>query len=491
MSFLSKLRSMWPDRSVRRDYAAARDTRMTGAWHPTEQGINDILRTSRRAVNARVRQLSRDMPQFNRAVNKGVEFAVGDGIHFSSNVKDPLTGKKDKNICTKIEDAFRWWSDECDISGKLHLHEMVALTERQFLECGEFILVKDYLPAHGRITPLAIRSVEPDWLDEGFSTGSKTSDTALDQGIEFDKNTGRPMYYHFSSPAGWSDYDISKSVAVKADRVLHGFQPLRPGQLRGISPYVAGVLMARSFHELLGNELDGSAMASKWLAFITKSDPLRAQMGFGKNADGDRIEELQNGIIEYINHGETVNLSSPNRPGDNFHAFAKLLNQLFALATDTPYELLTEDYSGLNYTVLRAKRNDHEHALRVKWARLIRHQYQPLFNWFLDDAVLHGRLYLPNYFDNPYLYRAAKWQPPGMAPIDPLREAKAAAENIANGLMSPQRITAARGIELEDIYEEIREAEDMRDKKGIVLGHPDVSMNTAPNEIEKKIGASK
>ena len=55
-------------------YAAAKTTRLTGAWNPSNANINDIIGASSPYLRARVRQLIRDFPYLTRAVRIMVDY---------------------------------------------------------------------------------------------------------------------------------------------------------------------------------------------------------------------------------------------------------------------------------------------------------------------------------------------------------------------------------------------------------------------------------
>ena len=114
----------------------------------------------------------------------------------------------------------------------------------------------------------------------------------MKQGIEYDPATGRVVAYYLADPEGFG-----KGERVPAENVIHGFKTLRPGQLRGISPYAPGVLLAKDLQDLMDAELDASKMAAKYLALVKTLDPTFRQTAVGATVDpasGKKIEELEN-----------------------------------------------------------------------------------------------------------------------------------------------------------------------------------------------------
>lgn len=485
-------------------YAAAKTNRMTGSWSPVNTGVNTIIGTSAPTVRARIRQLVRDFPYFKRAVETIVDYTVGSGIMFQARVKD-ASANLDRRRNQQIEDAFLYWADEADIAGKLHFYELMQLCKRQDVESGEFLLIKKYPREKNRYIPYALQVYESDWLTSQYDTyaggsigmaADKGAATEIRQGVEYDRQTGRIVAYHFYDPEGWG----KDTIRVPASDVIHGFKTLRPQQLRGISDFTCAVLVAHDLGDLMDTELDGAKMAAKWLAFVETPNPADRQQwtNISDETEGtesgviNKIEELENGIIEYLRTGEKVTLASSNRPGTNFPPMVKLILTMIASATGVPYELLSGDYSQTSWSTGKMVRSDFSQTLHPIHTRHIRHFCNPAIKPFYDAAVLAGRLDFPGYFVNPAPWQRTEWQPPGMESMDVLRESRATIDQIDAALKSPQEIARARGRDLEEIYKEIQSAREMRKQYGIKedLAGISTSVKTNPAAVMKNGGSS-
>lgn len=455
-------------------YAAAKSPRGVGDWAPADMSVNDLLAMSGNQVRARVRQLVRDFPYFSRAKRVITDWTVNSGFELQSRVVD-ADGKYLKKISQQIEDAYSRWSDEADISGQLHLKDLQRLSADQESECGEalFILTRSDNPR--RFLPLALQMVESDWL-ASYATQAGTGDNDVAQGVEYNRRTGERIAYHFADPTG---YNLPQRIP--AAKVIHPFETLRPGQLRGISPFVPGVLITRDLQDCIEGEVDGFKYASKWLAFVKSMNPMEAQAKRGT----EKIEELENGIIEYLNAFEDVTLAS-NPRGTNLDPFVRLVLSMISVATGVPYELLSGDYRNLNMAVTKVVRADFRHSVQPLIARRIRQVCKPIFRAFLDEAVLHGRLDLPGYWKTPWVYERAMWFPPVPDPVDRLRDAKADIEEMDSLLRSPQEICAARGRQYEDVLAEIDEAEQMAKKHGLTKQKVSTALANNPQAVAKE-----
>ena len=457
-------------------YKAAESSRLTGSWQPVNEDVNDVIAASSSAVRARVRQLIRDFPYFARAVDVLVDYVVGDGIMLQARPRG-RDGNVIRESARQIEDAWKWWCDEADISGRLHFHQIQRLCQRQLHESGEFFAIKHVVK--GNRIPFALQIIEADWLDSSVTGRGKNP---VEQGIELDPLTGRPLTYFVQSDWG------GKSTPIPAERVIHGFKSLRPGQVRGISDFVTGVLLANFLSDYMNSEIQGARMAAKWLAFVTKTMPMDFGSGLPgmEKKDGKIIETLEDGVIDYLQPGENITLASHNRPNANMPAFVRLMLCMMSAATGAPYELLSGDYGGLSYATMRVGRLDFAQALRPRqdfhsWALC-----RPVFRAVMDMATLSGAVRVAGLADPMELYRA-EWQPSAMAGVDELRDAKARLTDLQSNLRSPQEIAAARGRDIEEIYQEIAAARDLASEYGLPAqssAAPSTSVANNPAAVE-------
>lgn len=436
----------------RRRYAAAQVGRLVGDWFPIGRDVNALVSQASPLVRERTRQLVRDFPPLARAVKCLATYVVGAGIPFQSRVLGP-DGKPHKAYRTKIEDAWKFWMDDADVAGSeafsQHFFELTTLAKRQDAEQGEFIVVfREHLKGRKTYLDSGISFYESDrlaGLNCKVEGGNKVHD-----GIEFDARTGSPVAFHFVE-----DTLIYKTVRVPASDVVFGLDRLRPGQLRGITPFAPGLMLARDLATTMDAEIDAAKLASKWLAFVRTPNRDDFQAGKVESKDGNKIEMLENAILEYLEPGEEVEIKSHTRGGESFQGFSRFLLKLIAITADLPYEILSGDYNGLGYVNLRVGRNDFAQQMAPVQARHVRHFCQPIFRKVLDRAVLQGRLELPGYWSDPWAWQRGVWIPPGMKPVDPLREVKAAIEGIRAGLGSPQEYIMERGGDPDQVLSDI------------------------------------
>lgn len=485
-----------------RQYAAAKTSRLTGDWFPVNQDVNTLIRTSSPLLRSRIRQLVRDFPYFARAIKVLTDYTVGaEGITFQSRVIDEAASKDgkvkfDKTAIRKIEEAVARGMEELDAAGKLHGAEMERLSQYQDVECGEYVFVKTASRDTGRFIPYALQAYEPDWLTGVYAQVAQGN--TVDQGVEFDPLTGRRVAYHFAVPSGYGTLSLTASTStqrVLAPFVLHDFETLRPGQLRGVSALVTAVLIAHDLGDYMDATIDTAKLAARYLAIITTSDAggfqrNRTQDGQGAQV-GKKIESIENAIIEYLRPGEDIKFADQKIPGDQVSAFCKFVLRMLAVATGVTYELLTGDYDGVSFSNLKGIRNDFAVAIRPRQMRHIRHWSKPVTYDIIESAVLAGRIDLPGYWKDPWHYQRGVFIPPGMESADRLRDMKAFVEEIRTGQRSPQEMAAARGRDIEEILDELAQFRDMlQDKQLDFILHNIENASTARANNPAALGAA-
>jgi len=484
------IRTWWKERRVRRamevlkrsGYAAATPSRLDN-WLPVNEQINHLIGSASPRLRARVRDLVRNFPLFSRGVNAYTAYLVGGGARFQSLAVNP-DSTPNHAARNRIESRFRLWMDEdADISGRMHFYEIQQLLCRGLLESGEgffqFAQRRKY-----RVSPLCLLPLDPDRI-QGYGIAAGGRDRDCYSGIEYDRLTGEALNYYVMGDGSI----FGREVVVPADEMVHVYQVLRPGQLRGVTPLAPAILVARAMADYTQAELDASKMAAKYMAFVTTPDPAMFQasrgiVGRSGSTPDKPIEDLENSIIEYLRPGEAINFASPTtRPGDAFDRFCKYAARMIAVSIDVPYEILSGDYTGVNYSTCKAARGDTQLLLRPHHFMMRRFAMRVFRRWLDTEAVLHPSDF-PGYWTARELYSPALWIPAGVPSVDPQRDGRAHIEAIAAGLESPQQAILADGRDPEEVVAQIAEYQQMLKAAGITLGKVSSSLSNNPAALE-------
>lgn len=475
-----------------RKYAAAKSSPTTGIPAHSNSSQNEEFETSWDVVVQRTSGLIRDFPVFAGAVASREAFVVAGGIKPQVHVETG-NGKIDKDLSQKIEEAFMAWANDpqkCSTDGRLNFWQMQSLSERQECEFGEYLFIEN-IDSKGNYK---LSPAEPLMLEDPglFYTKSTKNGNVFWRGIEYSPKTGKVKAYHFTKQAQANDFTFD-TKRIPADRVIHDFKTLRPGQLRGMSPFASAVLSAYSLRDYETAELDSQKMSSRWMAFVTAPPSGNWTDNFSGNITEDQlygkyVKSLDNATIEYLKSGESVTMNTSQRTSGAFTAFNEIIIRRLSAAIQLPYELLSQDYSGLNFTTLRAVRNDFKQGLRQSWERKISQLCQRVFKKWLRMEVLSGRLSLPGYFQDPSRYEKVSWITPALENIDPLKEFQAELLMVRAGATSMQEVIKKHGGDPEKVIKDQILWKEVLDEAGLTfpeLSTQDVSItNFEENEIE-------
>jgi lambda family phage portal protein len=148
----------------------------------------------------------------------------------------------------------------------------------------------------------------------------------------------------------------------------------------------------------------------------------------------------------------------PTHPTANYVGFMKAVKRIVARAFGRSYASLTGDLSDVNYSSIRAGLLLERDAWKKLQRFLIDRLHWPVYRAWRQMALMMGRL--PARV-NVQDYDHVRWMPRGWEWVDPAKEIKAHGEALDRRLTSRRRILAAKGMDLDEVLEEIAEEEQL------------------------------
>src|SRR5450830_1462252 len=137
----------------------------------------------------------------------------------------------------RITALWQEWSKVADADGVRNLGGLQAAAYRAMEQDGEVLVrLRARRPSDGLPVPLQLQLVEIDWLDSA-KVGSHGANTIIN-GIEYDPLGKRVAYWLFDQHPGeilGPRMARTSSSPVPAERIIHLFNPERPGQGRGFT----------------------------------------------------------------------------------------------------------------------------------------------------------------------------------------------------------------------------------------------------------------
>jgi lambda family phage portal protein len=327
---------------------------------------------------------------------------------------------------------------------------------------------------------LQLQVLEPEHLPVTLNTTAENGNL-IRAGIEFDR-LGRRVAYHLyrSHPDDGSLAPMSggggmDTVRVDAREILHLYRVLRPGQIRG-EPWLARALVKlNELDQYDDAELVRKKTAAMFAGFITRLAPEDNLMGEGNSdQNGVALAGLEPGTLQILEPGEDVKFSQPADVGASYADFLRMQFRAVAAAMGVTYEQLTGDLTQVNYSSIRAGLLEFRRRVEALQHGVLVHQLcRPIWQAFLEQAVIEGAIKLPGYarggISQRREYLAVKWIPQGWQWVDPQKEFNAMVTAIRAGLQSRSEAISSFGYDAEDIDREIAADNARADALGLVF----------------------
>ncbi len=452
--------------------------RLLSDWIANGTSADAEINGSLSRLRNRARQLVRDSDYAKQAKRAVVNNVIGTGVKLQGRVMMQRGGKLDESINDQIERAWSYWGYKsyCDVSGRLCFADIERMVVGAMCESGEVFVRLIRRPFGGSKVPFALQVIEADQLDETYNGRSTSPGNEWRMGVEVDE-FGRPIQYAFLAKhpgdAPFNGRPGKRHLMLPADEVLHLFISERPGQTRGVTWFASAI---KRMHHLSGYEeaeVVRARAASSLMGFITS--PEGELMG-DEIMDNQRVQDFQPGVFRYLQPGENVTVPQLDAPDGQFEPFTRAMLRAMAAGVGTSYETVSRDYSQTNYSSSRlALLEDRENWKSIQ-RYLIENFHQPVFEAWLEMAVIGGKLELPAYEQMPERYRRVKWCPRAWGWIDPQKEVRAYKEAVRCGFKTLSDVVAEQGGDLNDLLIQRQAELAMADEMGIVL-------DTDPSEV--------
>lgn len=439
----------YSDRLASRVYEGASTGRRTDGWITPSSNANKEIGMALIRLRDRSRDLTRNNPIANRALQVVVSNVVGTGIMAQHKAAS-------RNAEVAANDTWRRWSESTavDLDGRHDLYGLQGLVMRTIVESGECLIRRVIVPAtEQNPIPLKLQVLEPDFIDQSQEK-KLPGGGAIVQGVEYDAQGGRVAYYLFPEHPGSGNAVSSRRVP--AEELIHVFRCDRAGQVRGV-PWAAPVMVRmKDLDDFLDAMLVKMKISSCFTAFVSDMEvPID-----GSSAAATLGEKLEPGQIEILPAGKDIRFATP--PGaDGSEQFVTETMRMIAAAYGISFESLSNNYSTVNYSSGRMGWIEMARNIDCwRWQMLIPQFCQPVWGWFTQAAALAGQSY-----DGV----TVQWSAPRREMIDPTKEIAASVNAVRGGLMSLSEAHRQSGYDSDALLEEIARDNEKLDKLGLIL----------------------
>jgi lambda family phage portal protein len=380
--------------------------------------------------------LYRNNPLANGAIGTAEINIVGTGLKLQSQVDSKALGisqEAAEKLSEKIEKEFSLWAEskECDTSRTSNFYELQSIAFLSTLIGGDSVALLPSIKRHNTPYTLTIQLLESYRLS---NKDNKPDSLTCAGGIETSSN-GEPLKYHISKhhPFGlntkkntWLSVDTFGTASGRR-QVVHLFDKNRPGQRRGV-PFLAPVIESlKQLGRYTEAELTAAVISGLFTVFI------KSELGeVGDGISSDDIDDIDygmgNGSIVGLAPGESIDSANPGRPNQNFDPFTLSIIRQIGSSLQIPYELLIKHFTA-SYSASRGALLEAFKFFRKKRKWLSQNFCQLIYEEWLTEAVLNGRIEAPGFFDDEAIKKAyckSAWNGDAPGQLDPVKETKAA-----------------------------------------------------------------
>lgn len=460
---LSRIRNEAP-------YQGAGEGRRARGWFAPSLSANEATLGSARTLRNRARAGVRNDGYARTAIDRLVANLIGTGM-------TPESKAPDKAFRDLVHALWLDWTDESDADGVLDFYGQQALAARAWLEGGEgFTRLRSRLQADGLSVPLQLQLLEPELvpLEHSVAAGPRRIRAA----IELDGLNRRVAYWMYRSrPAEGLDVDTSQLVRVAADTVIHLFDPLRPGQLRGttsLTQALIGLYEIDGYNDATVARVKASALLAGFVTSPAGLTPENTNPMTGESIERDEtglaLMPLEPALLQELRPGEEITFTDPpDAPG--YGEFMRSALMGAAVAADVPYEVLTGDLRNVNDRTVRVILNEFRRRIEQRQHHIFAYQFnRRVWEAWFDRALASGALPIPpGYTEDPRPWRRVEWVAAAWPYLNPVQDIAAQKGAIRAGVTTLTAVTKEMtGRSLEDVLKERKQELELLDALGIV-----------------------
>lgn len=445
-------------------FDAASIGRLTSDWGYSILSPDQELSTDLRIIRGRARQLTRSNDYARRFQHMVVANVIGpNGITLQPDVRTPRN-KEDESANAQIRDAWSAWGRKGvpTVDGMLTWKGVQALLARNW-SCDGEVLIRLWRGKGPHGFQIQILDVDQLWMD---TTITSWGPNRVRMGVEVDE-FGKPIAYHLTRRHP-SEGGGAQAVRVPADQIIHAFIPSRPGQSRGLPPMHTAAKTLNMNDGYQEAELVAARVGAATIGTI-ESDFGDAFEGDGpssvnrdpSNSDPNAPATPQPPVIsgepgtwQALPPGYKATLHKAEHPTTAYAAFQKSILRSVSSGLSVSYNALANDLEGVNFSSIRQGVLDE----RDQWKQLqdwfVDSICQPIYEAWLECAVLAGVLQLPAFAGSLNRYMSPKWRPRRWSWVDPLKDSEAAAMDVDKGFTTYQQILGERGLDWEEVFEQ-------------------------------------
>ena len=310
---------------------------------------------------------------------------------------------------------------------------------------------------------------------------------AVTDGLTLHPVTGRPTHYEVLRQHP-GDFWLPNSNPLAVDKypaeyVIHWFQKVRPGQVRGIPVFAPSLDLFAELRSFRRSVLAAAQIAANLTALLESSAPAPDDDEDDDNPNNPLPRApIERGMMTQLPAGFKVTAFDPKHPATTYDMYMKACICEAIRPLSYPLNLALGSSKDFNFSSSKLDIVNYRSSLTIERAECNRTALNQIFAVWYPEAVLEG--VIPA-FDGIKLPPRA-WYWPGFEPLDPLVEANADHERRAHGTLTDREYWARRGFDHHDVYRQLAEEQEERESLGLVFGAPLQRTETETADAEQE-----
>jgi lambda family phage portal protein len=457
-----------------RQYDAGKNIGVDRRFNPqTKTGDREIGEDWRKATD-KARDILRNNGFMANSQRIATAFTVGTSIWPKPRVKD-ANGTVDKIISKTIFNSFCDWAEVCCVNGQ-DWDYVKKMAFKHMKSDGEVVIHEASTDLH----PFQLEVLEPDQIDStvddfgGSVPNGRAPGNRCVRGIEFNR-FGRPVAYWLLDAHPGDTIFGTKSRRVPADQIYHIFDPNRATETRGICDFVSSIIPSFSHQQHRFAVMDLLRIAAAYGIFIESEYPEdffeEPTVEKPSTQDEKKLYSPKAYVtpagIHVLRKGEKISHAKPEQPTAAFKDVEQSHLRMAAAGAGMSFETFTGDLSNVNYSSLRAGQVNERALFRMTTDLIIRKFAGRAYSRWMDVEVLRKALLLPGYWNQKKKYQEVSWSLPGFPSTDQLKDETADSIALANGTTSRRIICERKGIDFDDLADELEYENNLLLGKGI------------------------
>jgi len=469
-------------------FVGASNKKSLSEWNASSGDANATELPSLQILRDRSRDLERNAPAATGAINTLVNGVIGSGIKFQPSIDREVLKISEEQALeweAKAYQEFRLWSENnnCDYYRQLNFFGLQRLAFSSMMTSGDVFVLLPHRPRAGMPYDMRVQLIEADRIvnDRDLSDSDKIAG-----GIKYGADGVRESIFIRTPHPGSMLFGVTELVSKWQEvkfygersgkrNVLHLIDIKRIGQSRGIPILTPVIDTLKQISKYTEAELTAAVINALLTIAVTRKPPdslagVMAGGGYRVDEQGNPVDANGNpttwpweradnwkiGTGEWVDLApyEDLQVINSARPSNQFDPFFLANIKQIGMALGIPFEVLIKHFSS-SYSASRAAMLDARRTF-MTMLELFNEQFnQPIYEEFLTEAILKGRLHARGYFTSPsirHAYSGCYFVPPPIGSIDETKEVKAAHERVLGGYSTwDYETTRLNGMSYKDV----------------------------------------